>query len=253
MKVNVNIIDVWQGDRHERLRALWRHWACLHAHSANLYWFDNKDAKLDHVPCYEAMWKQEVKRPERFAIFTEHDFIPGPAFLLPHLWTNPDQPIVAARYCTRDTNMFFHQTSRPGAWFILIDKSNLLMPHMYFKSGAYDTCNNLGAPLKHNGQEVRLLQARDCFPEHYGLDVLTDLGELVGTHLFWSRHYNDPPGTVVCGFDLDEIRAKIDKVICNAEAWHPATGSREDTLPASNMAANWEVGGNKCPPPDRPQ
>lgn len=253
MKINVNIIRVWHGDRHKRLRDLWRHWACLHSQEANLHWFENIDAKLDHVPCYEAIWKQEVKRPERFAIFTEHDFIPGPAFLYQCKFMDPDHPVTAAPYCTRNQQHELHVHDRPGAWYILVDKWSLKSPYMYFKSGALDTCNNMALPLERYGQKLNLTWTRDAYPEHYGLDVLDRYGALIGTHLFWSRHYNDPPGTRVCGFDLDEIRAKIDKVIRNAEAWHPATGPREATIPVTNLEADREADRDTCPPADRPQ
>jgi hypothetical protein len=55
--------------------------------------------------------------------------------------------------------------------------------------------------------EVRVREGEDGYPDHYGIDY--DFG----THLFWSRHYNDDPLLVIGGFKLKEIHAGVDKFI----------------------------------------
>lgn len=72
-----------------------------------------------------------------------------------------------------------------------------------------------GGPFNDAANDLKadLLETTDCYPDHYG--VLVRLGErLVGTHLFWSRHYNNAPFVEVAGFPLKPILDGVDRTIC---------------------------------------
>lgn len=163
--------------------------------------FDNTSRKLSHATALNEIWAGERERPNRWAIFSEFDFLPGPGFL--SLPAGGDA-VYAAEYCTRDPvslEMRLHRI--PGAWFVLIDKE--WAPHLDFSP-----CGRFNDPA--NGLPASLIPSADCLPRHYGVRV----GER-GEHLFWSRHYNDPPGARVVGFNLDDIRQRIDRTLDDYE------------------------------------
>lgn len=211
--INVNIIRIFEGPRHDKLEAIWRWYTCLHSNQMTLHVFDNTHLRLPHDRAYERMWVQEENRPEQFTIFTEFDFLPGADFL-----NVRPASILAAEYCTRDPSD--HRLQRrgiPGAWFVTVDK-NAIKYRPDFRSGGpfNDPCNEIDAEL---------LDTQDCYPDHYGVEVafvevaLNAIGRHtterfhIGTHLFWSRHYNDDPNLTVGEFPLRPILEGVDTAI----------------------------------------
>jgi hypothetical protein len=189
--INVNIIRIFDGPVHQRLEQIWRHYK--KHHEFNLHVFDNTKLQLRHDVAYNEIWRKERNRGERFAIFTEFDFLPGPGFLSTSIG---DSAVKAAEYCTRNSDtMELEWHGIPGAWFILIDKE--WTPPLDFSSAGpfNDPANGLPADLIHS---------EDCYPEHYGCRV----GQK-GEHLFFSRHYNDSPELKIAGLPLDDILKKI--------------------------------------------
>jgi hypothetical protein len=197
--INVNIIRIFKGPRHDRLEFLWKKFAEKHADLMTLHVFDNRSLRMSHDWCMTRMWEKEQQRPEALAIFTEFDFLPGPQFL-----NVKPECVAAAEYCTRASESRRMQThGMPGAWFVAVNKE--LCGHLNFFAGGpfNDPCNELKAYL---------YAAEDCYPRHYGCAVKNDHG-LIGEHLFWSRHYNDSPDLRPAGFDLGDIQAKVDSAI----------------------------------------
>ncbi len=212
-RTNVNIIRIFEGPRHDKLEAIWRWYARMHANQMTLHVFDNTKLRLPHDRAYERMWVQEENRPEQFTIFTEFDFLPGADFL-----NVKPASILAAEYCTRDpSDHKLQQRGIPGAWFVIADKQALKYRPDFRSGGLFnDPCNDLDAEL---------LDTEDCWPRHYGVKVTFEKMERyqsalglnsildIGTHLFWSRHYNDPPHCKFGGFELQPILDGVDTAI----------------------------------------
>lgn len=227
--VNVLLIRAFEGPRHARLEKIWDEVA--KRAPIKLRIFDNLGAKLRHAQCLAAMWEQEIWRPEHECIITEFDFLPYDGF-----WYGDRRAeIESTMYCTRDpaTLRLSVEPRIAGGWFTHIRKTDAVLQRRHVilrglseESGRYrDPCNAL--------LPDRFLPLVDAYPEHYGCRVVGR-----GEHLFWSRHYNDPPYLTLGGFSLASIHRKVDRTITRYEE----TLRRTSTLPQAPAA----------PPIDRP-
>lgn len=208
-KVNVNLIRIFEGPRHQKLELLWKYYALTHADRMNLHVFDNTELRLPHDRAYARMWQLEARRPEKHTIFTEFDFLPGPDFLryLPtDMW--------AAQYVTRDPHTkALRKHPFPGAWYVAINKDAQEFAPDFRSGGQFNDPANL--------LDCETLDTEDCYPRHYGVKVFTEAftreDGLVrfdfGEHLFWSRHYNDSPNSMPAGFHLRPILEGVDAAI----------------------------------------
>lgn len=219
MSVNVNLIRVFDGPRHERLRLLWDCFAEYNREQFRLHWFPNPHG-ASHARCLNSIWEEEMKRPEPYAVITEHDFLPDFETFLPTSALTERHPLFAAEYCTRDpATKKLTAHGIPGAWYMLIDKTQI-GPLNFDPTGEFnDPANGLAALVasEYPGREVFLLQNKDCYPRHYGTELVT------GEHLFWSRHLQDPPSRRVAGFSVGDIQAKHDNAV---KAWLKRAPSR---------------------------
>lgn len=228
-QVNINIIRIFEGPRHERLRTLWDTYAELRRRRIRLHWFPNP-LEMDHPTALKRLWEEEMKRPERYAIITEADFLPSFNFFTPTSVLNRTSPVIAARYVTR------HPESRkllkheyPGAWYLLIDKGFLPNPNLDRGGPHNDPCNLLAASLP-KGVEPIYIEPNDCYPHHYGVEYMT------GIHLFWSRHLHDDPAARVAGYSLGDIQEKHDRAVDEWIAESPAAFRRILERRAKNAA-----------------
>ena len=190
------------GPRHLRLEAIWKRYAALHADKMQLHVYESPDGV--HASNFNAMWAREQARPERYAILTEFDFLPGAGFLTP-----PLAAVEAANYVTRSPDTLqLTQWNKPGGWFIAVDKERINGRLDFTAGGQHnDAANQLADYVwQHYNLCVKLLPTRDCYPRHYGCEVGTR-----GEHLFWARHYNDEPFLKPAGFPLADILQKVDQ------------------------------------------
>jgi hypothetical protein len=207
-RINVNIIRIFEGPRHRQLELLWKWYADQHAGQMSLHVFDNTQLRLPHDRAYERIWELESRRTEPYTIITEFDFLPGPDFLrvLPEtMW--------AAQYVTRDPHSKdLKRHLFPGAWYVAAKKDQV-PEHPHFRNAGpfNDPCNDL---------DCEYLETDDCYPRHYGVKVFTEFATRkgldryeIGEHLFWSRHYNDPPDSWPAGFHLRPILEGVDRAI----------------------------------------
>lgn len=203
-KITFHLIKVFDGPRHDRLRAIWNKLAYKHRDKMNLVWWENPDARLQHAQCLARIWEGIEDMPGRYHVITEHDFLPGPDWLTP-----PAAPIEAAEYVTRDPKTL-KQTAHgiPGAWWLAFDREAVLGAGLPIDLSAGGQFNDPANCL----QGAKMVPNRDAWPDHYG----TVVGEK-GEHLFFSRHYNDPGWTRPAGFDLGDILEKVDAKIAAYE------------------------------------
>lgn len=199
--VNVNLIRAFEGPRHTKLEGLWDCVAEYLSRDVRLHVLSNLGARLCHADCLNEMWDAERARPERYAIFTEYDFLPNLRG-----WFTPlgdATPLLGVEYATRSplTKRLEHH-GIPGAWYLLVDKERV--KELDFTAGGpfNDPANQI--------QGVRLMPGTDCYPLHYGISYPT------GTHLFWSRHLHDDPDGSAAGFKLGDIQRGHDAAV---EAW----------------------------------
>lgn len=208
-KINVNLIRAFTGPRHARCEAVWQKFAREHKASINLHIFNNPDARRPHGECLQEMWEREQKRDEFRCIFTEFDFLPNEGLAhWPFTHFSLITPVEAAAYCTRDPGTLeLLQHKLPGAWCVRISKALLHEPRRLdlTAGGPFnDPCGRLAESL--GDQVLRLLPQLDRRPVSYG--TVTRGG---GTHLFFSRHYNDDPSLRPAGFSLGDILAGVDR------------------------------------------
>lgn len=153
--------------------------------------------RRSHAANLALEWEAAQSCPERVAILTEFDLLPEDGLLA-------EEPVslLCAEYCTRHPGTWRVQPhGTPGAWFVRIDKERLGGLPLDFSAGG--VFNDPGAHLY--SPDMRLIPPEDCWP---GVRV----GEK-GVHLFWSRHYNDPPAPLPCGFHLRDIHVGVDSLL----------------------------------------
>lgn len=205
-QISINLIRAFEGPRHKKLERVWQYAANFHFPDARLHILDNPGGRDSHAHCLNRIWDQERRRPERYAVLSEFDFLPDPDNFLDLDQVNEEYPVAAVEYVTRDPytrKLLGH--GFPGAWYILVDKQ--ACPDLDFTAGGpfNDPANELAAFVRQKyNKAVRLLFGVDQYPRHYGVRYPQ------GTHLFFSRHYNDHPSTTVAGFCLWDILKKVD-------------------------------------------
>jgi hypothetical protein len=221
--VAVRLIRAFEGPRHDRLRNIWQAIAEYSAPSIRVHWYANAGARLSHADAFSRIWLEERTRGDtQFVLFTEEDFLPS----LTGGWTDwtgfslaleTESAAVVVPYHTRYENTKKIQPHRglSGGWFVLFNRA-LLPPKFNPKfRGTPDPCNQLLQQLHDARLPVITLTARDCYPEHYGIEYPT------GVHLFWSRHLHDPPHRRVGAFRLGDVQRKHDKAVDNWLATQP--------------------------------
>lgn len=217
-QVNVLQLRAFDGPRHDRLRAIWD---CLAEHNKGawrLCRFGNPRARLTHAQGLNAMWAEELKRPERYAIITEEDFLPDWENFVPLGLLTKKRPIFTAEYATRDARTLKVSGHRiPGPWYVLVDKQYIGALNFDCAGVFNDPGNALVEYCRASyGVDLILLTGKDCMPAHYGIKYLP------GEHLFWSRHYNDPPELRPAGFDLGDIQRRHDERVTDYLETAPA-------------------------------
>jgi hypothetical protein len=207
--LTVRLIRCFEGPRHERLYKIWDAIAEYIAPEANVRWYANPDVALRHAQCFDRMWQEELEFDNRYVLFTEADFLPDLAVGLEN-WTGTTllkDAAVGTLYCTRSEKSWkaMQHRDRCGGWFLLMDKERI--PREISFEGEPDPCNQMRSYLRRYGHTIVLRNGYDPYPVHWGMEYP------FGTHLFWSRHYNDNPGRRISGFPLRNILGKVDKRI----------------------------------------
>jgi len=219
--INVNIIRAFEGPRHDIAEAIW-HGLAACTNKWRLIVHDNLGAPRLPEQMLEHMWEDEQTRPERFAVFSEFDFLPGPEFPGTHLIDKPNGPVFAAAefvYRLQESKQLENRGCS-AMWWWAADKFQLRgIP--FSKWGERDNEPSWGDPLnvafrdiERAGLPVCLIRHRDHYPKHYGASI----GD-IGTHMFWSRHWNQDPRTpltfdkIVLGDVLDKLDGELERYI----------------------------------------
>ena len=207
--ITVRIIRVFDGPRHDLLRSLWE---CIAEYARDqmiLKWFPN-DRGWDHTECLNRIWTEEQQSPSSRLLITEHDFLPDLNYddwLLQKDLKAPDVALAAACYSKRapGTRTLANFRDIVGPWLMSFDKTKC-PGHLEFR-GRLDPGGALCSQLLKVNQCAILYPGHDPYPLHVGVEYA------FGTHLFWSRHYNDPPETRVSGYNVGEILIKHDRCV----------------------------------------
>ena len=201
-EVDIVITKCFEGPRHTRLYNIWEAVAEFCSPHVRFRWFKH-NGHLSHAQSFAHTYDTErLVEDCDYLLLTEADFLPN-LNLNTLDWTNRshigDHQAVATFYATRDpvTRRGKFHRDKIGGWFVLLHKPTC-PPRVNFQ-GYPDACNQLNKELK-----VRVREGSDGFPAHYGLNY--DFG----THLFWSRHYNDNPLISLGGFKLHDILDRHD-------------------------------------------
>ena len=190
-KVSISIIDAFDGPRHRRLKKIWQAFSLLQKDLCELHLVENREAELDHRTMLKVIWDEELQRDSRFAIITEMDFLPDFSNFFSPLHHTPCS-VVAAQYANGlESEARFKRWDFPGVWYLFIDKVKIRDLDFTVSGPCNDPGNGLWEYLEkfYPDEGRQLLPARTGLPEYHGARYF------VGEHLFWSRHYNDPPDT----------------------------------------------------------
>jgi hypothetical protein len=207
----VAMIDIFEGPLHTKLRNIWRAFArwC----DFPLYLIPNPGHVRPDVFLSE-VWRKASRQAredgKKYLVLTEHDVLPCPT-RFPKLPHTEAYGAICAEHAQRDKERGLYGTVRPGQWYMAFDLEKVAggVDFRAPKSEYHDPGNDLeGYLLVQYGVHTRLLCSNDDL--HYGC---TFLG---GHHLFWSRHYNDDPASVVCGFKVGDILKAVNTHI---ELW----------------------------------
>lgn len=239
------MIRVFEGPRHDRLRAIWETIAEYEADTIRLRWFPNDQARLRHAECLNEIWRQCQSNPVCAAvtetgtagriILTEHDWLPDLNY--PDRWLQADldeQPDVAmAGVCyakrTSGTRALINYTDAPGAWFMSFDRE---------RAPAELDFDNQVDPATEILHEMRgiLYPGLDPYPKHVGAEYVH------GTHLFWSLHLHDDANLRVSGYRLGEIQTKHDQAVASWIRQQPQAFQEllEKRLGLSTWASSFE-------------
>lgn len=218
---NLHLIRAFEGPRHARLEKIWeRVEQLVRPHGVVVHIHDNLErlskAQLSHGEKLQEIWEGEKADPAPQAIFTEFDFLPDLAAGLverPGAVGSGSKPIHAAEYATRSPlGRRLVRHGIPGAWFVAVDKRRLGRDteRVDFRPGGpgNDPAGRLPPDL------VQLLGAEEGTYSPFGCRVPG-----CGEHLFWSRHYNDPPTALHAGFVMGEIQRAVDRACDLYEAY----------------------------------
>jgi hypothetical protein len=241
-QTNLHLIRAFEGPRHTRLERIWERVGAL-CPGVSIHVHDNLSKgggppPLQHGQKLQEIWEGEKADPSApVCIFTEFDLLPDlPGILGAHeegLFAGPcaggdgvrqggdglhrpaapldirgglsDRPIWAAEYATRDPyTRRIRRWGLPGAWFVRIDNLSPLLVGVRLDFTAGGPANDPAAKLPPS--LTHLLGAEEGTFSRFGVRVPG-----VGEHLFFSRHYNDPPTRIVAGFVIGEIQRAVDR------------------------------------------
>jgi hypothetical protein len=204
---NLWLIRAFDGPIHRTLMRIWDAIAEYEApHGVRLNIYPNEGAPERHGEALNSIWAAEVGRPERYFAFTEYDFLPE---LRNRDWlgleTHGDkQAMWGAMYATRGCGIPLVQLpDQCGGWFFVIDK--LHAPRRLAFDHKPDPANQLPQLFDNQGLPWTLHAGDDTFLKGHGHGVQYHFG----THLFWSRHYNDPPETQLGPWTAGEIQRGV--------------------------------------------
>lgn len=207
--VDVRLIRVFEGLRHDRLRLIWDVIAEYCSNSIRLKWFENSRGQLRHAECLNHMWRESLDGPANRVVFTEADFLPNlhsSDWLLQEDLAEPDVAFSGVCYAKRapGSRKVVNFKDVAGAWFLSFDLTRC--PTDFDFDGPMDPATTLISQLKTSSTAL-LYPGTDCYPEHHGLAYC------FGIHAFWSRHLHDPPETRVSGYRVGELQKKHDNLV----------------------------------------
>lgn len=206
--INVHLIRAFEGPRHDRLERIWKILAEIYADRATVWVHDNLKEQQPHATMLEAIWQDVIRQEQEDVLITEFDFLPEPG------WLDPIGESEVAEYCTRDPySRTLQQHGLAGPWWMhfvhLLPSSRSGLAEGFRACGRFaDPCGDLLPCARRAGCPVRLVPGVDAYPSSYGVRYPGR-----GTHLFWSRHYNNPPSDVIAGVLIGEMQRKVDKVV----------------------------------------
>lgn len=207
--VLVNVIRAFDDSRNRRLSLVWDALAEYHRDKFRLMVHPNLGCRLSHDKMLNRIWEFVMHRTERYVCITETDFLPSKDFL-PLDELTKAYPILAARYYTRDpeTKKLRDHKDLVGAWYILVDREYIDLLDFTAGGEFNDPANTLLQYVHDNyGKGLKLMNAEDCLPAHYGIRHMT------GEHLFFSRHLADDPNLRIAGVPLGDIQRKHDGAV----------------------------------------
>lgn len=187
MRRVLGMIDHGRSPTHARLRQCWEYVRRQHPH---IEFVEQPAEGRSHAENMELLYARARERGD-LVLLTELDFLPE----LDSDWfpEPPEEGVLGVRYAQRTPLGNVYQfRSIPGAWWLLIQPEKV--PRRLQFGGSRDPCTELTNCAR------ELQEGRP--------DPLGSLGlyyEGRGTHLFWSRHYGDPPNRTVAGFLVRDI------------------------------------------------
>ncbi len=208
--IAVRITKLFDGPRHERLYNIWEAIAEYCQEYMVLRWYNNLKG-LNHASALNAIWQEEREFDQTRLILTEHDFLPDLTYndwlLQKDFDDTPNIGAIGPSYAKRKSGSHILKNFENvmGAWFLSLDKERC--PETINFHGRVDPCTDLIKYLSAYGVQCVTYFGEDPHPLHFGVEYP------FGTHLFWSRHYNDDPNIRLSGISLRESLTKHDRTV----------------------------------------
>ncbi len=214
-------IRAWEGPLHDYLRRCWERVKEL---TPEVIFKQVPSEGNNHAQNLNKIWELHRENgPDwmsQFCVITEEDFLPDPRAVKEGRWMVPPlfmiKPAMAVKFAQRVPTGAVMQFQFPGAWWMIFDLEQYSGPLNF--EGARDPATELVDQVPGG---VDLVRGVDDSLGSLGLEYPG-----IGTHLFWSRHYNDPPDKVVAGFKVGEIVERTKAAI--KEWWRRIDASPEE-------------------------
>jgi hypothetical protein len=180
--VNIWFIDCyWRGPRHTRLRRIWDAYLLYSKEKFRQQIFLNPHFTWAAAESCRMAWLKEKRLPNRYAIFTEFDFLPDfENFMCPEDFD--ERGLLASESVFGVGGPNAKGLGHAVTWYVFVDKQRC--KHIDFTIGGLN--NDPGANM-----DAKLYLAEPGYPEYYGARIKT------GTHLYWQRHLEDPKDMIV--------------------------------------------------------
>lgn len=199
---DIYYVRAFEGPLHERCYRLWKMYAAQAGEGVRVIEVPNPHG-WRHAECFNKIFHFARYQPARVVILTEADFLPTPDFAK-RIEERLTKEAYGVEYATRDPQTLdpiFH--GMPGGWMCALDSDACAEKTIDFEGGG-GAFNDPGNQL---AEQLDIDIERGRGDDGYGLIYP------YGTHMFWSRHYNDPPGTRVVCFDIDDVKDYVEETI----------------------------------------
>lgn len=199
--MDIYFTRAFEGMRHERCYRIWKMFAAAAGLGVRVVEVPPQPG-LRHAEIFTKIWHFARYQPAEVVVLTEADFLPTPDFAK-RVDEDLKKEALGVEYITRDPQTLDAiRHTMPGGWLVALDNAACAEKAIDFDGGG-SKFNDPGNDL-HNQLDMDIWRGRN---HEFGLMYPA------GEHMFWSRHYNEPAGTIINGFSMDAVKQYVDETL----------------------------------------